>query len=280
MTIDVWDVGTFDAALAAQLDANADVIRDYLHTDHQIFLSHDLGRGAGRSILRPENPYADDFYALKDTIGREMEARVIRAFHYTRLTDDEVACLSRNGPHLSTPETLRDRLDAVVASAGLTQDHAEKLHAASPFHSDQLEARSGKFWMASHPIAIDNSGVAPLLERWGGEVASMWVQEDALSSPLKTLGKPRIIEVAVPLSATRHGYDAGMAVIASFARSRGSIPSKYAFDLFIEQPLPPTAILTIHSAGEQTFEAIGRGYPARFIDVDIGRWKELTGEDD
>lgn len=69
MTIDVWDVATFDSALAAQLAANADVIRDYLHTDHQIFLSHDLGRGGGRVILRPENPYADDFYALKDTIG-------------------------------------------------------------------------------------------------------------------------------------------------------------------------------------------------------------------
>ncbi|MDW9652901.1 hypothetical protein GOA97_00055 [Sinorhizobium meliloti] len=280
MTIDVWDVATFDFALATQLEANADVIRDYLHTDHQIFLSHDLGRGARRSILRPENPYADDFYALKDAIGREMEMRAIRAFHYTRLTDDEIANLTRNGLHLSTPETLRDRLDAVVTAGGLTQDLAEKLYVASPFRSDQLEARSGKFWMASHPTAIDDSGIAPLLERWGGEVASMWVQDDALSSPLKSLGKPRIIEVAVPLSATRHGHDAGMAVIASFARSRGSIPSKHAFDLFIEQRLPSTAILTVLSDGDRPFATMGRGYPAGFVDVDLGRWKELTGEDD
>src|SRR3546814_988227 len=103
MTIDVWDTATLDPALAAQLDAHADLIRDYLHTDHEIFLSHDLGRGAGRSILRQENPYADDFYRLKETIGHAMDVRVIRAFHYTRLIDDEVA---RSEEHTSELQSL------------------------------------------------------------------------------------------------------------------------------------------------------------------------------
>ncbi|HWJ75221.1 MAG TPA: hypothetical protein VNX29_18840 [Kaistia sp.] len=279
MTIDVWDTATFDPALAAQLDAHADLIRDYLHTDHEIFLSHDLGRGAGRSILRQENPYADDFYRLKETIGHAMDVRVIRAFHYTRLIDDEVAALSRDGIQLSTPETLRDRLNAVVSSADLSQEHADKLYAASPFHSDQIEARNGKFWMASHPVPIDDGGVAPLLGCWGGEVASMWVQDDALTAPLRGLGKPRIIEVAVPLAATRHSYDAGMAVIASFARSHGSIPSKHAFDLYVWWPLSSSSILKVLTEGEPAFAAMGRSYPVGYHDVDIGRWKELTGDD-
>jgi hypothetical protein len=277
--IDVWDVRTFDLALIALLEREADLVRDYLETDHQIFLSHDLSRGHVRSILRPENPYGCGFFDLQEAIGREMQQRTIRAFHYTRLTDGEVVILKRDGIHLSTPATLQRRLDDIVAACGLTRDVADQLYAKSPFHSDQLEARSRKFWMTSHPTAVDDGGVKPLMKHWGGEVASMWIRNEALCTPLASLGRPRIIEVAAPMSATRHSDRAGKAVVATFARSRGSIPAKHAFDLYLEQPLPPTAILAVQTEGDETFVEIGRGYPAGFIDVDIGYWKELTGED-
>jgi hypothetical protein len=68
-------------------------------------------------------------------------------------------------------------------------------------------------------------------------------------------------------------------VIATFARSRGGLPDKFAFDLRVTSPLPPAAVLTVHTEGEKAFEGMGQCYPAGFIDVAIGRWKELTGED-
>jgi hypothetical protein len=209
-----------------------------------------------------------------------MEQRTIRAFHYTRLTDGEVATLKRDGIHVSTPATLQRRLDDIVAAGGLPRDATDHLNATSPFHSDQLEARSGKFWMTSHPIAGDDHGVTPLMRHWGGEVASMWISDEALLAPLASLGKPRIIEVAVPMRATRHSYSAGTAVVGSFARSRGSTPAKHAFDLYVDQPLPPTAILAAHAEGDAAFVEMGRGYPAGFVDVEIGHWKELPGEDE
>lgn len=194
--IDVWDVRTFNSALIALLEREADLIRDYLETDRQIFLSHDLYRGPVRSILRPKNPYVFGFYDLLETIGREMQQRTMRAFHYTRLTDGEVTMLKRDGIHLSTPATLQRRLDDVVAACGLTRDVANQLYAKSPFQNDQqLEARSRKFWMTSHPTAVDDGGVKPLMKHWGGEVASMWIRNEALSTPLASLGKPRIIEL-------------------------------------------------------------------------------------
>jgi hypothetical protein len=278
--IDVWDVGTFDSALIALLEAEADLVRNYLETDHQIFLSHDLGHGPSRSILRPENPYASGFHDLREAVGREMEQRTIRAFHYTRLTDGEVATLDHDGIRLSTPETLQGRLNDVVASGGLNRADADKIYTESPFHSNQREARSGKFWMTSHPIAVQDGGVVPLMEHWGGEVASMWIRDRALATALASLGKPRIIEVAVPIRATNHSYRAGEAVIATFGRSRGSIPQKLDFDLYTKQPLPPNAVLAVHTEGDAPFVDMGRDYPAGYIDVAIGRWKELTGEDE
>lgn len=280
--IDVWDARTFDPALLAVLEARADMIRDYLDTDHQIFLSHDRHRGPARPILRPENPHASDFLELQEAIGREMQQRTIRAFHYTRLTDSEVAALKRGGIHLSTPASLQRRLHDIVAAGGLTRDIADQLYAQSPFHSKQLKSRSDKFCMTSHPVVVDDPGVTPLQKHWGGEVASMWIRDEALSTPLMSLGRPRIVEVAVPMSATpdSHSYRAGDAIVATFARSRGSVAAKHDFDLCVEQSLPPTAVLALHTEGDAPFVEMGRGYHVGFVDVAIGYWKELTGEEE
>jgi hypothetical protein len=87
--IDVWDVRSFDSALIALLESRVDLMRDYLETKRQNFLSYDLGR-PGPTTLRPANPYAPDYHDLEQAISREMQHRTIRAFHYTRLTDDEI----------------------------------------------------------------------------------------------------------------------------------------------------------------------------------------------
>lgn len=278
--IDVWDARTFDLGLLEVLEERAEEIVGYFDTDHAIFLSHDNVDGPGRPITRPDNPYAAEYYALLDTVGDLMALRTMRAFHYTRLIDDEVAELRRSGIHLSTPTTLRRRLDALVVSGALPAEIADQLYDASPFHSQQRAARSEKFWMVSHPIAVDDNGVAPLMAHWGGEVASFWVSDAALSAPLTRLGKARIVEIAVPLAATRHTHAASKAVVATFGRTRGTIPEKSVFDLYLKTPLPATAVLALHTEGEAAFTAMARSYPAGFVDVDVGRWKELTGKDD
>lgn len=278
--IDVWNAETFDQDLNALLQENADLIEAYMNKDHEIFLSYDNHSGPDRPLTRPDNPYATRFYAFQETVGEQMRARVIRAFHYTRMTDAEIAILRRQGVHLSTPETLRARLDALVATGSLSPETSAALYGASPFHSDQLASRSNKFWMISHPLAIDDSGVEPLMSHWGGEVASMWMRDSSLLAQLAAIGSARILEFAVPVSATNHSYAAGKAVVATFGRSRGGIPDKHAFDLYTREPLTPEAILGVYSEGEPNFIQMGQGYPAGFVDVSIGRWKELTGQDD
>jgi hypothetical protein len=146
--IDVWDVQTLDSELLLRLETRADLIRAYFEADHEI------RPRPGTVDLAPENLPATDFYELLDAIGQDIGTRTIRAFHYTRLTEDEVASLLQNGIHVSTPETLRPRLDVIVAWGGLTRADAARLYAESPFHSDQRRVRSGKFWLTSHPLAV------------------------------------------------------------------------------------------------------------------------------
>ncbi|MBA8832989.1 MULTISPECIES: hypothetical protein [Rhizobium] len=134
-------------------------------------------------------------------------------WHYTRLTDDEAKLLQSDGIHTSNLAAIRKRLDAQVTAGVISAKVADALHGASPFHH-QMEARSGKFWMTSHPFPADHHGVELLLAHWGGEGVYFWLEDGQLIELVKGIGRPRVIEVAVPLQVTTSAYSGAKAVIA------------------------------------------------------------------
>lgn len=274
--IDVWNVDTFDGALTADLQAHAELICNYVQTSRRQWLEREA---SDHTMPHPINPYGAAYIAFVEAVGRDMEARTIRAWHYTRMTDAEVESLRRGGIYLSTLETIRQRFDAQVAAGVFSAEVADALFAASPFQNDQRRSRSDKFWMTSHPMDIEDGGVTLLLGNWGGESAYFWLRDPTLEALVARLGVPRVLEVAVPLDTTRHAYSAGRAVVATFGRTLGCKPEKEAFDLYAMRPLRPETVLAIHSEGESNFAALGRSYPAGFVDVNIDRWAELTAKD-
>lgn len=275
--IDVWDAGSFDPALTACLAQHADLMAAYYARSNQIFLDHDLGRA--RTLVRPENEHAGDFGALRETVGALMDARTIRAWHYTRLTDREVEDLSGVGIHLSTPDSLRRRFEAIVAEGQLTAAETDLLWRHNMFNH-QHASRAGKFWAVSHPQRVDDPGVEPLMAHWGGEAASMWMKDAAVLARLAGVGQPRVVGVAMPLAQCEDFGGAARAVIATFARTRGAITEPSGFDLYAKTDLPASAVLEVQTAGEDSFAAMANGYPPPFVDHGLSYWKDLTGEDD
>lgn len=261
--IDVWGVETFDAELRGDLDVHADLIRDYMTTRRRQWLEREA---SNHTMPYPHNPYADEFVWVTEHIMRLMEARTIRAWHYTRMTDDEIVRLRQHGIRPSSLAMVRERLTAQVDAGAFTAEIADRLFADSPYQGEQLEARSNKFWMVSHPIDIEDGGVELLLESWGGEGAYFWQKDPDLQDLLKHIGKPRVIEIAAPLVQSRHSYSAAEAVVAAYGRMLGCRPAKHAFDLYTHQPLPPSHILAIHTEGDPTFAAMARGYPSGYVD--------------
>lgn len=274
--IDVWDVETFDPELTACLTEHADLTAAYYARSNKIFLDHDHGRA--RTLIRPENEFAGEFGALRETVTALMDVRTLRAWHYTRLTDDEVEALVQDGVHLSSPESLRRRFDRMVGAGHLDAADAERLWTHNMFNH-QHDSRAGKFWAVSHPQAIDDGGVEPLMKHWGGEAASMWMKDEKLLARLEGVGQARAVAVAMPLPHCEDFGGAGRAVIAAFARSRGAVAEPSGFDLYAKVDLPPSAVLEVLSEGAAGFTALARGYPAAFVDHRLTYWKDLTGED-
>ena len=262
--IDVWNIDTFDAALLAELQAGEKVLRGYMITEKKNFLEYKECRTVGRRQPLKSNSYASAYQDfVKQIIMPAMEKRTIRAWHYTRLTDAEAALLRTVGIYISTLNTIRKRIDMLIFEGLLSAHAADALYAASPFHEPN-DVRSNKFWMTSHPLPIDDSSVTPLLENWGGEGVHFGLEDVDLIELVKRIGKPNVIEVAIPLTATDRAYYAAKAVVATFGLTLGCEPEKNAFDLYSMQALGPETVLNIHTGGDPNFVALARGYPASF----------------
>ena len=261
--IDVWDTKTFDRELLSKLHANDQLVRDYLATDRRQYEDREA---SDHRMPHPINPYASKYLAFLEDIGRDfMQVRTIRAWHYTRLVDDEVRVIRASGIYPGTLDTLRLRLDASAAVGLLTVADADALFAASPCHHPEQQAgRLGKFWLTSDPVPADDSGVELLLGNWGGEVTYYWLRDKKLEKRVAEIGRPRILEIAVPIAKTNQWYPAGKAVVAAFARTLGCRSDRGTFDLYATAALGPEAILTIHTAGDASFEAMARQYPVGF----------------
>ncbi|SHF02356.1 hypothetical protein SAMN02746095_01883 [Acidocella aminolytica 101 = DSM 11237] len=197
-----------------------------------------------------------------------MAERSIRAWHYTRMTDEEVQAMQREGLILSSLEGIKKRLSAQVSAGIILAQNAQRIFESSPFH-EQGDIRSGQFWMTSNPISTQSCLVELLLNNWGGEGIYFWQKDTEIKSLLQTIGKARIIEIRAPLDATNSIYSAASNILSTFAGFIGCKSEERGFDFCVTRPLKPEAILHIHSQGDATFEVMGRGYPEGFIETPI-----------
>lgn len=256
--IDIWNAATFDDALARILADAADLIGNYFDRSELQRQEREIWDLRGPP---PSNDFAGDFLALKDALAVSIKDRTIRGWHYARLTDEEVAAIVSFGIQASSLEIIRARVDAQVAAGRLTPDEAAALLAGSPYQGEQHDVRTGRFWLTSNPQPIDDAGVVPLLARWGGEAISFGLRDEALRSRLEEIGRPRVIEVAVPVASTDRAYSVACVIISTFARTLGRRGDLSSIDLCVIRDLGAEAILAVHSEGDEALNEIGRGYP-------------------
>lgn len=249
--IDLWNAETFDPALTALLTANLDLIRAFVAEQKAIDAEYEADQ---RRPMRRSNPHWDALHALEQEIDALARDRTARGWHYSRLTDDEVAVIRANGLTVSTLAGLARRLNARVAAGDLTEAEAKAVYNASPLH-EQGDSRLDQICFAAKPQRPTSAGVRRLLSLYGGEAASFHLEDSLLLARLETLGRPRIVEAAIPLATVRRSTPLGKAILGAFAARHNVRLDEVMPDLFAKQDLGAGTILAIHTEGEARFTA-------------------------
>jgi hypothetical protein len=263
--IDAWDVDTFDDKMRCVLEANTSLICDHLLADQKITLDRANASIFDKLDLCQVSPYSNHFHDLQERVVEILASRVIRAWHYTRLTDGEVMQAREHGIWLSTPETLHRRLYNQVTAGGLTSEDVKKILSDSLFSDKRgCEHRRDMFWTVSLPVPVHHYSVLPLLNYWGGESVSFRLRDVLLKEKLASVGIPRVLEIALPLRSTTRTDSIAQMILNTFARFRGADIRAEGPDLYATSALGPDHVLAVHTEGEKKFDSLSSEYPSRF----------------
>ena len=223
--------------------------------------------------IRP-NPFAGDYMSAVESLGRIMSAKTVRAFHYSRMTDDEVEALQAEGTVPTSVDSLKQRVDRQVISGTLTREQGGLIVERNPLQRTAFGVRKG-FWSSSSPIHPDDAAVNILVDHWGGESAH-WLftgtGDEPMVEVLTRIGRGRVVEIAMPLKEANGGlagFSAARTAVREYARSLGHQVYPEALDLAIEHRLPASSILKVHTEGEDGYIAMGRGYPSTYVAPDF-----------
>lgn len=261
--IDVWDVETFDSELRSYLEQHADLIRNFWTESRRLFEEREKQTVRG---FHEQNTFGPPHSAVQVDVGIMMAKRTIRAWHYTRLTDGETAAIRANGMLPMSLALIRQRLHAMVEAGELTSKVADQLFSASPYHKQIEGNRDDKIWLSSQPFEMDDSMVTGLVTGWGGESLNFDHQQGPMAALLESIGRSRVIELALPLRITTRIDSAAKDVVDAYSFALGCEGAwGGGSDIVAVEPIPPEWILAIHSPGEMDFESFGRGYPARWV---------------
>lgn len=273
--LDVWSSSTFGRQLCAELHESQAVIERYHHESARL---EGLDPDEDLAECLAGNQYFGEFEALQLRVAEALAGREIRVWHYTRLFDFEIAAMKK-AIELSTEERMRARLIEVKRRGHLTEQEFQKLLEGSALKT-QRKNRENLFFCIASPVSVTDRGVELLLGNWGGEVVYFHQKDETLQRKLRTMGFPRVVEVAVEISDPLLRYSLAGCILNTCALDLGFPLYPGSIDLGIKEDPPAAKVVRIHTYGEHDYQELGRTYPDG-ADILFGRherWNNLLND--
>ena len=186
-------------------------------------------------------------------VGRALEGHTIKGWHCTRLTDTEVDAIRERGLHPPSGETLRRRLEEVAETGLIAKEARDRLLVENSANDGN---RTGKIWFCfDRPCKRDEGAIGRFFSHWGGEALYRHHEKDSVTGPiLARVGKPRVIEVEVPVVAIDQNYRCAFQVRKQWLEAGEESPGTgESFDSYSVTPISPDAINKIVTYPERTF---------------------------
>ena len=250
------DVSSWPPRLLARFEANERLLVAYDECEKKRMDDKAWGSTYVPMALRPPNPHYCSKQAFLEAIRVEFSDRLVfRGFHCTRLIDDEVNAILKDGMTPPTPAMLERRINVIEQAGLITRDVARLLvrenDAGSP-------TRSGRTWFIFTKAPLRSKiGVGSLLRYWGGEALyGRHYSNQEIGPMLAGIGTARIIEAAVPLSRMRLISFPGNQMTQQFLATRGVDVSDRDYVDMTELPVAADRIRAVISRRQAAFEAL------------------------
>lgn len=211
-------------------------------------------------ISPPENPYRPEYDAAVASSEALLRGHRLVGYHCTRLTPAEIEGIRRDGLRALSPTLVRDRLEALVG-AGLMQPAQRQFILDSSIFKAHLANRHGDrtgiVWLCpSRSMLRDAAGVYPLFRSWGGEALyASFREEVSVAGALTQLGRPAIVQCAVPLPADDLYGCRAAHLLSNAVREQIAHPEPSpTFDWSVERCLAPSEVIDIITFDDTRFE--------------------------
>ncbi|MBW8311262.1 MAG: hypothetical protein K0M64_04435 [Rhizobium sp.] len=210
----------------------------------------------------PANPYRPEYDALVARLEALLRGHRLVGYHCTRLTPEEVERIRRDGLRALSPNFVRERLEALV-DAGQMRPEQCRFFLDSPMLQAHLANRhgnrTGMVWLCPNRSTLrDAAGVYRLFRSWGGEALYAGFEDEAsVAGVLTQLGRPAIVQCAVPLPAgDLYGCRAAH-LLSNAVRAQIEHPEPSpTFDWSVQRDLAPSEVIDIIAFDDPRFEEL------------------------
>jgi hypothetical protein len=228
---------------------------EYLASEYEMFLAHARSdRDTMDAYLAPKDKYIclsmyppnPHFRAREhaaQTVLDLLQGEPLRGWHCSRLTAKEVDRITRHGMQPPDLAILRERIDQIQSEGLIAYKIAVRLRTEND--ADHTY-RKGRIWFCFfEPRSAGQHGIERFFRRWGGEALYVAHEEDETTGEvLRTIGRPCLIEVDVPIAAIRRVTYLGEKVIRRFLLHNGfDTRESWEHEDHVSDPISAASIL-------------------------------------
>lgn len=211
-------------------------------------------------IHPPANPYRAAYDELVASTEALLQGHRLVGYHCTRLTPAEVDRVRQNGLRALSPNLVSERLAALVHAGEMDSEQCRLLLDSAMLHerlANRHGNRTGMVWLCPNRSSLrDAASVYRLFRSWGGEALYGSFEDDAsVASVLKQLGRPAIVQCAVPLPADElYGCRAAY-LLSNAAYPQIAYPEPPPhFDWSVRRDLDPSEVIDVILFNDPRFE--------------------------
>ncbi len=182
----------------------------------------------------------------------------VRAYHCTRLLDEEAADIRSGGLRPLTVDLVEARIRAACAGGWLTLDEGEALLSGNAVDCDRGQRFGQVCAVAGRSLLDEDPGaVEMLLSTWGGEVIYRAHERTALGARLRSMGTPAIVAVNLRLRAHSRAPRFWPPLACLFTGRLLGLPDTWG-DVFFYGPVAAADVAAIWQPGDREYDRHAR----------------------